>query len=67
MQPLPAEAAASMELEAIKTVRRCFVEMQTDNSVSGAAYVFVHNGATWSRQANLKAYNTDGAILHLQR
>jgi hypothetical protein len=33
---------------------------QTDNSVpfSGAAYVFVRSGATWSQQAYLKASNT---------
>jgi hypothetical protein len=35
---------------------------QTDNSApdSGAAYVFVRNGTTWSQQAYLKASNTDG-------
>lgn len=34
----------------------------TDNSVtnSGAAYVFVRNGTTWTQQAYLKASNTDG-------
>lgn len=34
---------------------------QVDNSAvnSGAAYVFVRNGATWSQQAYLKASNTD--------
>ncbi len=33
----------------------------TDNSkpLSGAAYVFVRNGTTWSQQAYLKASNTD--------
>ena len=35
---------------------------QTDNSArdSGAAYVFVRNGGTWTQQAYLKASNTDG-------
>ena len=34
---------------------------QTDNSAqfSGAAYVFVRNGTTWSQQAYLKASNTN--------
>ena len=34
---------------------------QADNSkgLSGAVYVFVRNGATWSQQAYLKASNTD--------
>jgi uncharacterized protein (TIGR03437 family) len=34
---------------------------QTDNSApySGAGYVFVRNGTTWSQQAYLKASNTD--------
>jgi hypothetical protein len=34
---------------------------QSDNSAgsSGAAYVFVRNGTTWSQQAYLKASNTD--------
>ena len=34
---------------------------QTDNSatLSGAAYVFVRDGATWSQQAYLKASNTE--------
>ncbi len=34
---------------------------QNDNSASasGAAYVFVRNGATWTQQAYLKASNTD--------
>jgi hypothetical protein len=34
---------------------------QSDNSAtdSGAAYVFVRNGATWTQQAYLKASNTD--------
>ena len=34
---------------------------QTDNSAdaSGAAYVFVRNGSTWSQQAYLKASNAD--------
>ena len=34
---------------------------QTDNTAckSGAAYVFVRNGATWSQQAYLKASNTE--------
>ncbi len=34
---------------------------QADNSAggSGAAYVFVRNGSTWSQQAYLKASNTD--------
>jgi uncharacterized repeat protein (TIGR01451 family) len=34
---------------------------QTDNSAtdSGAAYVFVRSGSTWSQQAYLKASNTD--------
>src|SRR5258705_5108812 len=30
-----------------------------DSSSSGAAYVFVRNGSTWSQQAYLKASNTD--------
>jgi len=36
---------------------------QTDNSkiYSGAAYVFVRSGSTWSQQAYLKASNTDTA------
>jgi len=36
---------------------------QADNSagLSGAAYVFVRNGATWSQQAYLKASNTDAS------
>src|SRR5262245_42602094 len=36
---------------------------QNDNSAqnSGAAYVFVRNGATWSQQAYLKASNTDAS------
>jgi hypothetical protein len=35
---------------------------QSDNSAtfSGAAYIFVRNGATWSQQAYLKASNTGG-------
>jgi len=35
---------------------------QSDNSAmeSGAAYVFVRNGTTWSQQAYLKASNTEG-------
>jgi hypothetical protein len=35
---------------------------QADNSAvnSGAAYVFVRNGTTWTQQAYLKASNTDG-------
>ena len=35
---------------------------ESDNSIdrSGAAYVFVRNGETWSQQAYLKASNTDG-------
>ena len=35
---------------------------QTDNNArsSGAAYVFVRSGTTWSQQAYLKASNTDG-------
>jgi hypothetical protein len=34
---------------------------QSDNSAidSGAAYVFVHNGTTWTQQAYLKASNTE--------
>ena len=34
---------------------------QNDNSAisAGAAYVFVHDGMTWSQQAYLKASNTD--------
>ena len=34
---------------------------QSDNSAqsSGAAYIFVRNGATWSQQAYLKASNAD--------
>jgi hypothetical protein len=37
---------------------------QSDNSAlnSGAAYVFVRNGTTWSQQAYLKASNTDGEV-----
>jgi hypothetical protein len=37
---------------------------QSDNSAqgSGAAYVFVRNGTTWTQQAYLKASNTDGAL-----
>jgi len=36
---------------------------QADNSApsAGAAYVFVRNGAIWSQQAYLKAFNSDGA------
>ncbi|HKQ50398.1 MAG TPA: thrombospondin type 3 repeat-containing protein [Phycisphaerae bacterium] len=36
---------------------------QADNSAasSGAAYVFVRSGSTWSQQAYLKASNTDGS------
>jgi hypothetical protein len=36
---------------------------QSDNSAtnSGAAYVFVRNGTTWTQQAYLKASNTSGA------
>ena len=35
---------------------------QADNSASdsGAAYVFVRSGTTWSQQAYLKASNTGG-------
>src|SRR6185295_5247508 len=35
--------------------------VQTDNSAptSGAAYVFVRNGISWSQQAYLKASNTE--------
>ena len=35
---------------------------QTDNSqtATGAAYVFVRTGSTWSQQAYLKAFNSDG-------
>ncbi len=38
---------------------------QGDNSAaySGAAYVFVRNGTSWSQQAYLKASNTDGGDL----
>ena len=38
---------------------------QTDNSApeSGAAYVFVRDGATWSQQAYLKASNTEALDL----
>ena len=37
---------------------------QSDNSAltSGAAYVFVRNGTTWTQQAYLKASNTDRAL-----
>ncbi len=38
---------------------------ESDNSAlaSGAAYVFVRDGTTWSQQAYLKASNTGGGIL----
>src|SRR5205823_3210346 len=38
---------------------------QNDNSalISGAAYVFVRNGTTWSQQAYLKASNTEDSSL----
>jgi hypothetical protein len=37
---------------------------QTDNSTawSGAAYVFVRDGTTWTQQAYLKASNTGAEI-----
>jgi len=38
-------------------------ELDNSASGSGAAYVFVRSGGTWSQQAYLKAHNTDGGDL----
>jgi hypothetical protein len=42
---------------------------ETNNAaaVSGAVYVFTRTGTTWSQQAYLKASNTEGRHLRLQR